>query len=84
MTLTSHAQRQPDANITQRGYIPPACVKARVGLVVVRVGYVIAHIGSVRHFLDTNMLVSVTRKSRVWGHAQRESATQASSRSVGI
>ena len=60
-------------------YIPPAHVRARIGLSRLRVGSVRLCVGSVRlcigsaGILDTNMLVSAMQKSHVGGYCQTRS-----------
>ena len=57
-------------------YIPPACI----GLALVHGGLA----GSMRFFLDANMLVAATQKSRVWGTTQHEPLMRGVSRYSGI
>ena len=75
MKLT-HEMYMAKVNPNSRGpnatYIPPS----RVGLTLGPLGFAFGPLG----FLDTNMLVSATQKSRVGGTAQREPPMQGVSR----
>ena len=64
-------------------YVPPSPIGARIGhfrLVLGLPGFALGPPG----FLDTNMLVSATRKSGIEGIAQRKAPIQGSSCCGGI
>ena len=70
------ANASTNATRTNAKYIPLACVRCtRLG-----VGSARLHVGNTRRgvcFLDTNMLVSLTRNTRVGGQAPCEPPTRA-------
>ena len=77
------ANASPNARGPNATYIPPVHVGVELGVYVIALGKLRVALGP-QEFLDTNMLVSATRKSRVGGIAQSESPTRVVSRCSGI
>ena len=83
LTWPTSTQREPNANFSQSNHIPSAILGLALGWLGFALGPQWFVLG-LRRFLDTNMLVSVTRNDRVGHDPQREPPTQAGSRSGEI